>query len=186
MSQDGSIVFIIDDDEQVRDSFANLCRSVDLNVRTYASIEEFTLAERPPVPSCMVLDVRFPASAPSGLDFQRGLDASNSPPIIFVTGHGDIQMSVQAMKLGALEFLTKPVREQELLDAIRRGIEWDRRRLHEANRLTALRKRYDGLTERERKKRERVTPVVTECRYAGPQSLRSAATGCSSEACRAG
>ena len=120
-----ALVFIIDDDAQVRDSLANLCRSVNINVCIFGSTEEFARAERPVIPCCIVLDVRFPGSAPSGLDFQRGTDALASPPIIFITGHGDIKMSVQAMKLGAVEFLTKPVREQELLDAIRRGLELD-------------------------------------------------------------
>jgi FixJ family two-component response regulator len=151
MTDPESIVFVVDDDAQVRSSLANLCRSVDLNVQAFASTEEFLNAERPMVPSCIILDVRFPGSAPSGLDFQRRLvDAHDSPPIIFVTGHGDIRMSVQAMKRGAVEFLTKPVREQELLDAIRRGIEQDRRRLEEAKRLASLRQRFESLTARER------------------------------------
>lgn len=149
MTETGALVFIIDDDAQVRESLANLCRSVNINVCIFASTEEFAKIERPAVPCCIILDVRFPGSGPSGLDFQRSIDG-HAPPIIFITGHGDIKMSVQAMKLGALEFLTKPVREQELLDAIRRGIELDRRRLDTARRLASLRERFLSLSARER------------------------------------
>jgi len=150
MTEPDALVFIIDDDAQVRDSLANLCRSVNINVRIFASTRELAGVERPTVPCCIVLDVRFPGSEPSGLDFQRNVDGHTSPPIIFITGHGDIKMSVQAMKLGALEFLTKPVREQELLDAIRRGIELDRRHLDKAVRLASLRERFRSLSLRER------------------------------------
>ena len=120
MTDPDSIVFIVDDDDQVRTSLTNLFRSVDLNVQAFASTEEFISTKRPNAPACLILDVRFPGSTPSGLDFQRKLaEANNWIPIIFITGHGDVPMSVQAMKHGAVEFLTKPVREQELLDAIR-------------------------------------------------------------------
>jgi FixJ family two-component response regulator len=134
----------------VRESLANLCRSVGLNVRTFTSTEDFMKADRPAVPSCIVLDLRFPGFAPSGLDFQRSIDTQAWPPIIFVTGHADIEIAVQAMQFGALDFLTKPVREQKLLDAIRRGIERDRRRIDHAMQLASLRERYAALTERER------------------------------------
>jgi len=150
MTDTAALVFIIDDDAQVRDSLANLCRSVNINVRIFASTGELANVQRPAVPCCIVLDVRFPGSVPSGLDFQRSIDGHGSPPIIFITGHGDIQMSVQAMKHGALEFLTKPVREQELLDAIRRGLELDRQRLDKAIRLASLRERFQSLSARER------------------------------------
>lgn len=151
MSEADSIVFIIDDDAQVRASLTNLCRSVELNVQAFSSTEEFLSAKRPDIPACLVLDVRFPGSAPSGLDFQRNLASLSDPlPIIFVTGHGDVPMSVKAMKRGAVEFLTKPVREQELLDAVRLGIERDRQRRKQDLALSSLRKRYDSLTERER------------------------------------
>jgi FixJ family two-component response regulator len=151
MSDADSVVFIIDDDAQVRSSLANLCRSVELNVQAFASTEEFMDFERPDIPSCLVLDVRFPGSAPSGLEFQRKLAMMNDPlPIIFVTGHGDVPMSVKAMKRGAVEFLTKPVREQELLDAVRLGIEQDRQRRKQELAFSSLRKRYDSLTDRER------------------------------------
>ena len=145
-----ALVYIIDDDAQVRNSLANLCRSVGIQAITFASADEFSRAERPIVPSCIILDVRFPGPTPSGLDFQRNLDIRTSPPIIFITGHGDIEMSVEAMKLGALEFLTKPVREQKLLDAIRRGLELDRRRIDDALRLAVLRERFNALSLRER------------------------------------
>lgn len=150
MTENDALVFIIDDDDLVRGSLANLCRSVGLGVRTFASTNEFFNAERPAVPSCIVLDVRFPGFEPSGLDFQRSIDVQASPPIIFITGHGDVELAVQAMQLGALEFLTKPVREQKLLDAIRRGIELDRRRLDDAAKLASLRARFDSMTARER------------------------------------
>src|SRR5262245_41748983 len=151
MSEPDSIVFIIDDDAQVRSSLTNLCRSVELNVKAFSSTEEFLSAPRPDIPACLVLDVRFPGSAPSGLDFQRTLAMMNDPlPIIFVTGHGDVPMSVKAIKRGAVEFLTEPVREQELLDAVRMGIERDRERRKQDQATSSLRKRYESLTTRER------------------------------------
>ena len=151
MSEPDSIVYIIDDDAQVRSSLTNLCRSVELNVRAFSSTEEFLSASRPNIPACLVLDVRFPGSAPSGLDFQRTLANMNDPlPIIFVTGHGDVPMSVKAIKRGAVEFLTKPVREQELLDAVRMGIERDRERRKQDLAISSLRNRYESLTVRER------------------------------------
>jgi FixJ family two-component response regulator len=152
VSDTDSIVFIVDDDALVRTSFVNLCRSVDLNVQAFASPDEFLKAKLPDVPACLILDVRFPGSAPSGLDFQRTLTTSKNPlPIIFMTGHGDVPMSVQAMKGGAVDFLAKPVREQELLDAIRQGIERDRRRRERDAMLASLRERFATLTARERR-----------------------------------
>jgi len=150
MIEADALVYIIDDDDQVRASLANLGRSVGLDVRTFASTAEFVKADRPAVPSCIILDLRFPGFAPSGLDFQRSIDVENTPPIIFVTGHADVEIAVQAMQLGALEFLTKPLREQKLLDAIRRGIERDRRRLDQAKQTTLLRQRFASLNTRER------------------------------------
>src|SRR5262245_24250192 len=124
MSEAESIVYIVDDDSQVRSGLTNLLSSVDVKVLSFSSPEEFLQSAKPDCPACLVLDVRFPGSAPSGLDFQRKLGDLKSPlPIIFITGHGDVRMSVQAMKHGAVEFLTKPFREQELLDAIRHAIE---------------------------------------------------------------
>jgi FixJ family two-component response regulator len=150
MIEPDALVYIIDDDDQVRESLANLGRSVGLNVRTFTSTEDFVKVDRPAVPSCIILDLRFPGFAPSGLDFQRSIDVRTWPPIIFITGHGDVEIAVQAMQAGALEFLIKPVREQKLLDAIRRGIERDRRRLDEAKQMTLLRQRFDSLSARER------------------------------------
>ena len=151
MSEAKSLVLIVDDDAQVRDSLANLCRSVDLPVETFSSTSEFLRRDRPGVPACLILDIRFPGSAPSGLDFQRELvGMNNALPIIFITGHGDVPMTVQAMKQGAVEFLMKPVREQALLDAIRHAIERDRSRREEERLFTSIRSRFDTLTERER------------------------------------
>jgi FixJ family two-component response regulator len=151
MSEPEPMVFIIDDDAEVRTSLANLCRSVDLKVEVFSSTDDFLRRERSNVPACLVLDVRFPGSAPSGLDFQREFVSANNPlPIIFITGHGDVPMSVQAMKHGAVEFLIKPVREQELLDAIRHGIERDRQRMNEERMLVSLRRRFESLTARQR------------------------------------
>jgi FixJ family two-component response regulator len=151
MNENESRVFIIDDDAQVRSSLVNLLRSVDLGVDAFASTDEFLRVDLPNVPSCLVLDVRFPGSAPSGLDFQRKLiEADIQLPVVFITGHGDVPMSVQAMKSGAIEFLLKPVREQELLDAVRMGIERDRERRKQKQAISSLRKRYDSLTAPER------------------------------------
>ena len=146
------VVYIIDDDAQIRDGLANLCESVDLQVRAFASTEEFLNANRPDVPSCLILDVRFPGSGASGLEFQDKLAENHTAiPIIFITGHGDVPMSVQAMKHGAVEFLIKPVREQDLLDAVRQAIARDRRRRQDGEIWAALRWRFDSLTTRERR-----------------------------------
>ncbi|MBS0528928.1 MAG: response regulator transcription factor [Proteobacteria bacterium] len=151
MNGTDSIVFIIDDDAQVRASLDNLCRSVNLPVETFDSTEEFLRRTDLGVPSCLVLDVRFPGSAPSGLEFQRKLlEQGAMLPIIFITGYGDVQMSVQAMKHGAVDFLSKPFREQELLDAIRAGIARDSQRRCEARARDQLRTLFESLTPRER------------------------------------
>lgn len=151
MSEADSIVFIVDDDAQVRDSLDNLCRSVDLVVETFSSVDEFLHRADPLVPACLVLDVRFPGSAPSGLEFQRTLAGmGRSIPIIFITGHGDVPMSVQAMKYGAVDFLLKPIREQDLLDAIHIGLAQDRLRRTEKKSLALLRRHAEQLTIRER------------------------------------
>jgi FixJ family two-component response regulator len=149
MGETESIVFIIDDDPLYRASAERLVRSVGFSVQGFESARDFLSSRRPSVPSCLVLDVRLPGL--SGLDLQRELaDAGVHIPIIFVTGHGDIPMSVQAMKAGAVEFLTKPFRDQDLLDAIRHAIARDRiaRRQHARN--VDLRKRYELLSPRER------------------------------------
>ena len=143
------IVFLIDDDPSVRDALTSLLRSVELVVQSFGSANEFLRIKRPDAPACLVLDVRLPG--PSGLDFQRELAKSDIPlPIIFITGHGDIPMSVKAMKAGAVEFLTKPFRDQELLDAIQLGIERDQVRRQDAAIIAGLRERYRALTPRER------------------------------------
>jgi FixJ family two-component response regulator len=143
-----SMVFVIDDDESIRESLKSLIRSVGLGVRTYASADEFLQGERPNVPACLILDVRMPGL--SGLDLQRDLSERNIRiPIIFITGHGDIPMSVRAMKAGAVEFLTKPFRDQDLLDAIQQALERDRRARSENADNAELRRRYESLTPRE-------------------------------------
>jgi FixJ family two-component response regulator len=149
MSAEGPIVFVVDDDQSVRDSLRRLITSVGLRVEVFPSAQAFLSAPRPDVPGCLVLDVRLPGL--SGLDLQRELAQSHATlPIIFLTGHGDIPMSVQAMKAGAVEFLTKPFRGQELLDAIRHAIERDRAERATRQELAELRGRYDTLTPRER------------------------------------
>jgi FixJ family two-component response regulator len=146
MSDD--MVFVIDDDESIRESLKSLMRSVGLGVKTFASAREFLQSERPDVPACLILDVRMPGL--SGLDLQRDLaDASIHIPIIFITGHGDIPMSVRAMKAGAVEFLTKPFRDQDLLDAIQQALERDRRARSQQAGSAELRNRYQSLTPRE-------------------------------------
>ena len=149
MSNDAdAMVFVIDDDESIRESLKSLIRSVGLSVRTFASADEFLNSERPDVPACLILDVRMPGL--SGLDLQRDLSETNIHlPIIFITGHGDIPMSVRAMKAGAVEFLTKPFRDQDLLDAIQQALERDRRARSEQADTAELRNRYQSLTPRE-------------------------------------
>lgn len=142
-------VVIVDDDPAVREALDSLLRSVGLDVRLFGSAPEFLKAEIPDVPSCLVLDVRLPGR--SGLEFQRELAAANiHVPIIFITGHGDIPMSVKAMKGGAVEFLTKPFRDQDLLDAIQLALARDRARREEERSVASLRKRFETLSPRER------------------------------------
>ena len=142
-------VFVIDDDDDVRASIQGLLKSVDLRSETFATAQEFLCSRRPDGPSCLVLDMRLPGV--NGLDFQRELANSGVRiPIIFITGHGDIPMSVKAMKSGAVEFLTKPFRDQDLLDAIYQALDRDRAALQQQSELAGLRKRYESLTARER------------------------------------
>jgi FixJ family two-component response regulator len=142
------IVFVIDDDESIRESLKSLIRSVGLSIETFAAAHEFLESTRPDVPACLILDVRMPGL--SGLDLQRDLAEANIHiPIIFITGHGDIPMSVRAMKAGAVEFLTKPFRDQDLLDAIQQALERDRRARSEQADSVELRNRYQSLTPRE-------------------------------------
>jgi FixJ family two-component response regulator len=142
-------VLVIDDDPEFRSSVGRLLRSVGLDARLFASAPDFLKSERPTGPTCLVLDVRLPG--PSGLDFQRELaEADVQIPIIFITGHGDVPMSVQAMKRGAIEFLTKPFRDQDLIDAIQLGLARDRAGRENEKALYALRARFEALTPRER------------------------------------
>jgi FixJ family two-component response regulator len=143
-----SSVAIIDDDAAFRASVARLLRSVGLEARLFASVSEYLINEPPDCPTCLVLDIRLPGQ--SGLEFQRDLVAANTElPIIFITGHADIPMSVQAMKRGAIEFLTKPFRDQDLLDAVNLGLARDRARREENESLSKLRARIETLTPRE-------------------------------------
>jgi FixJ family two-component response regulator len=142
-------VFIVDDDPQIRESLVSLLRSVGLKVMALASVPDFLKCPLPDGPTCLVLDVRLPGR--SGLDLQRELSAANIRlPVIFITGHGDIPMSVQAMKGGAIEFLTKPFRDQDLLDAIQLGLARDRERRENDREIRALSERFETLTSRER------------------------------------
>ena len=148
MSDGEAMVFVIDDDESMREALKSLIRSVGLRVETFASAQEFLESRRPNVAACLILDVRMPGL--SGLDLQRDLVERNIHiPIIFITGHGDIPMSVRAMKAGAVEFLTKPFRDQDLLDAIQQALDRDRlARSHQAE-TAELHHRYQSLTPRE-------------------------------------
>jgi RNA polymerase sigma factor (sigma-70 family) len=143
-----SIVFVVDDDPSVRSSLKFLLSTVGLQVESFGSADTFLHRTPPDAPSCLVLDVRLPGL--SGLDFQRELAARNIRiPIVFLTGHGDIPMSVRAMKAGAVEFLTKPFRDQDLLDAVRIALERDNRRREQEKEVTDIQRRFDSLTVRE-------------------------------------
>ena len=143
------VVFVIDDDASVRDSLKNLLESVGLHAELFDSAQAFMNYRPPDVPSCLILDVRLPGL--SGLEFQNELSRRGvSLPIIFITGHGDIPMSVRAMKLGAVEFLTKPFRDQDLLEAVRIGLDRDGARRKDTKTVAALRERYETLTAREK------------------------------------
>jgi FixJ family two-component response regulator len=146
---DAPTVFVIDDDAGVRAAIQGLLKSVALRSESFGTAHEFLRSKRPDGPSCLVLDVRLPGI--NGLDFQRELaDAGVQIPIIFITGHGDIPMTVKAMKSGAVEFLTKPFRDQDLLDAVHQALERDRVTRQQQSKLAELRKRYEELTPRER------------------------------------
>src|SRR5258708_11158887 len=142
-------VLVIDDDPEFRDSVARLLRTVRLETRQFSSVSDFLKVDPPEGPTCLVLDVRMPGR--SGLELQRDLAAANRQvPIIFITAHADVAMTVQAMKGGAMEFLTKPFRDQDLLDAVQAGLARDRARRESERVLTALRERFDTLSSRER------------------------------------
>jgi FixJ family two-component response regulator len=149
MREPESIVFVIDDEPLIRDGIKSLIKSIGIEAETFSSAGDFMLARRPDVPSCLVLDVRMPGT--SGLDLQRKLsDAGIEIPIIFITGHGDIPMSVRAMKEGAVEFLTKPVRGQDLLDAVQKAVARDGELRKDRSELNEIRLRFDSLTSREK------------------------------------
>ena len=166
MTEKDAIVFVVDDDAPIRESLKNLIRSVGLHVDTFASGQDFLKAKRPDIPGCLVLDVRLKGL--SGLDLQKRMAEANIDiPIIFMTGHGDIPMTVQAMKAGAVEFLTKPFRDQELLDAINQALERDRKRRQERAKVADLHERYDSLTPREREVMGRVVAGLLNKQIAG-------------------
>jgi FixJ family two-component response regulator len=149
MCETNPCVFIVDDDPVFRDSVGQLLRSVGLESHQFSSVSEFLKADLPKGPTCLVLDVRMPGG--SGLELQRELSAANRQlPIIFITAHGDIPMSVQAIKAGAVEFLTKPFRDQDLLDAIETGLARDRARRESDKALSAVKERFETLSSRER------------------------------------
>ena len=155
MTKIDSIVFVIDDDPSIREAITSLIQSVGMSVQAFGSAKEFMARSRPNAPACLVLDVRMPGL--SGLELQRELtDAGISIPVIFITGHGDIPMSVRAMKAGAVEFLTKPFRDQDLLDAIEQAIDRDRELRKQQAGIADLRDRFERLTPREREVMELV------------------------------
>jgi FixJ family two-component response regulator len=150
------VVFIIDDDASVREALGSLFRSIGLRTELFGSAPEFLRSKLPDAPSCLVLDVRLPGV--SGLDFQKQLaEAKAHIPIIFMTGHGDIPMTVKAMKAGAVEFLTKPFRDQDMIDAVQLALARDRKRWENQRATAGLKARFDSLTEREREVMSLVT-----------------------------
>jgi FixJ family two-component response regulator len=149
MTESKDVVFVVDDDPSIRGSLDSLLRSVGLDVQLFSSAQEFMPAKRPDLPGCLVLDVRLPGM--SGLTFQEELGKTGiALPVIFITGYGDVPMTVRAMKAGAVEFLTKPIDDQVLLDAVHAAIERDRARRQQAEGLAALKGRYEQLTAREK------------------------------------
>jgi FixJ family two-component response regulator len=148
MSLDGPVVFVVDDDSRVRDALSSLIASVGLRVSSFGSASEFLDAEKPDAPACLVLDLELPDI--NGLDLQQELASREAPPIVFITGHGDVPSSVRAMKAGAVEFLSKPFGEQELLSAIDSAIALDRTTRQKRSEIKELQRHYDRLTPRER------------------------------------
>ena len=166
ITEDAPVVFIVDDDASVRRSIRDLLESVALQSEAFATPQEFLASQRADRPGCLVLDVRLPGM--SGLDFQRALaEAGVSLPVIFITGHGDVPMSVQAMKSGAVEFLMKPFRTQELLDAIQQALDRDRKLREGRREVAELRQRYETLTPREREVMEMVVSGLLNKQIAG-------------------
>lgn len=170
MTQERPIVCVVDDDAAMRASLESLFRSLRLEVRSFETTTAFLRAEAPDGPSCIVLDVRLPGQ--SGIELQRVLNATGRrSPIVFITGHGDIEMSVSAMKAGAVEFLTKPFRHQDLLDAVHRALEIDRARRADAAETRSLRDRFTSLTQREREVMELVAKGRLNKQIAGALEL---------------
>jgi FixJ family two-component response regulator len=166
MPENNPIVYVVDDDPSIRDALDSLVRSVGFRAQTFASAQDFLKSARPDAPGCLVLDVRLPGL--SGLDLQRELARVDIRiPIIFITGHGDIPMSVSAMKAGAVEFLTKPFRDQDLLDAIQAAVERDRASQEGRAELAELRSRYRSLTPREREVMQHVVSGLLNKQIAG-------------------
>jgi FixJ family two-component response regulator len=151
MSTNQATVYVVDDEIQIRSAIGTLCEETGHQVKLFASTDEFLEERLSAGPSCLVLDVRFPGTSPTGLELQRRLaETGVSIPIVFISGHSDVRVSVEAMKRGAVEFLPKPFREQEILDAIRHGIERDRRRIQRDDAVREARQRVETLTVRER------------------------------------
>jgi FixJ family two-component response regulator len=166
MHENNPVVYVVDDDPSIRDALDSLIRSVGFRAQTFASAQDFLKSTRPDAPGCLVLDVRLPGL--SGLDLQRELARVDIRiPIIFITGHGDIPMSVSAMKAGAVEFLTKPFRDQDLLDAIQAAVERDRASQEGRAELAELRSRYRSLTPREREVMQHVVSGLLNKQIAG-------------------
>ncbi|HXY02245.1 MAG TPA: response regulator [Terriglobales bacterium] len=174
MSEPPSGVFVVDDDASMRRALRSLICSVGLQAQLFASPREFLEAKRPEVPSCLILDVRLQGK--SGLDFQRELaEAGIHVPMIFITGYADVRMSVQAMKAGAVEFLTKPFRDQDMVDAIYHALERDRYRRQQEAEIAALRKRFKALTPREREVLPRVVAGLLNKQIATELGISEAA-----------
>jgi FixJ family two-component response regulator len=168
MPKNDPVVYVVDDDASMRDALDSLIRSVGFRVQTFASAQDFLKSTLPDAPGCLVLDVRLPGL--SGLDLQRELARADIQiPIIFITGHGDIPMSVSAMKAGAVEFLTKPFRDQDLLDAVQAAVEQDRTSQAARAELAELRSRHRSLTPREREVMEHVVSGLLNKQIAGEQ-----------------
>ena len=166
MTAGDAIVYIVDDDAPLRESLMNLLRSMGLRVAAFASAQEFLRSPRPDGPSCLVLDVRLPGL--SGLELQQRLaEADLAMPIIFITGHGDIPMSVQAMKAGAVDFLSKPFRDQDLLDAVHQALARDRHARAQRAERAALRRRFEALTPRQRDVMARMVAGLLNKQIAG-------------------
>ncbi|GGZ26401.1 nodulation protein W [Asticcacaulis endophyticus] len=167
---DSAHVFVVDDDGAIREALSSLFRSMGFDVRSFSTAMEFMAHDLPDLPSCLVLDIRLPLI--SGLEFQSQLARQNIHiPIIFMTGHGDIPMSVRAMKAGAVDFLTKPFRDQDMLDAVASAISFDRSRRLDEKSLLSLRERYSTLSPREQEVMAHVTSGLLNKQIAGKMSL---------------